>query len=218
MSATPEPTSTKRPGNAATFAAVRDWPGYFNAVAGTGPRETLVWALERFGTEQADEPRLAIDLGCGEGRDTVELLRRGWRVLAIDDEPDALRRIETRPDLDGRERLETQRASMESVELPKADLVNASYALPFCRPGSFERLWAQIDNAIRPGGRFSGQLFGETDDWAALDDRTHHTRDEVLELLRPFEIEVLVEEQKAPNPASAYPKRWHMFHVVARKP
>ena len=44
-----------------------------------------------FGATPADA--LAIDLGCGDGRDVVEILRRGWRVVAVDAEPEALRQL-----------------------------------------------------------------------------------------------------------------------------
>ena len=31
-------------------------------------------------------PQYAIDLGCGAGRDTIYLIKNGWKVLAIDKE------------------------------------------------------------------------------------------------------------------------------------
>ena len=31
-------------------------------------------------------PKYAIDLGCGAGRDTIYLIKNGWKVLAIDKE------------------------------------------------------------------------------------------------------------------------------------
>ncbi|MEJ1932020.1 class I SAM-dependent methyltransferase [Nostoc sp. NIES-2111] len=43
-------------------------------------------------TFPTDAPRFAVDLGCGDGRDTVELLRRGWRVLGIDGAQEAIAR------------------------------------------------------------------------------------------------------------------------------
>ena len=54
---------------------MKDWTRYYDA-AGDDPRHTMLDALVRF-----DEPGFAVDLGCGTGRDTFELLRRGWRVL-----------------------------------------------------------------------------------------------------------------------------------------
>ena len=44
-------------------------------------------ALDAFGDASLDS--LAIDLGCGDGRDVVEILRRGWNVVAVDAEPPA---------------------------------------------------------------------------------------------------------------------------------
>ena len=44
-----------------------------------------------------EEPGVAIDLGCGEGRDTVEILRQNWAVLAIDQNPDAIASLRNRP-------------------------------------------------------------------------------------------------------------------------
>nr|WP_263972540.1 hypothetical protein [Pseudanabaena yagii] len=69
----------------------RDWSAYYQAVAGRPPRDTLLKALDLFELEKSTKsPRLAIDLGCGDGRDTVELLSRGWKVLAIDGNTEAI--------------------------------------------------------------------------------------------------------------------------------
>ena len=61
---------------------------YF-AAAGDVPRDTLLRALELHEAE-GRSPGTAVDLGCGGGRDALELLRRGWRVLAVDAEPAAI--------------------------------------------------------------------------------------------------------------------------------
>jgi tellurite methyltransferase len=81
------------------------------------------------------------------------------------------------------------------MEVPDCDLVNASFALPFCEPRHFPALWSRIVAAVRPGGRIAGQFFGARDSWALLPDRTHHTREEVLQLLEGFEIEMMTEEE-----------------------
>ncbi|MBO1350843.1 MAG: class I SAM-dependent methyltransferase [Hormoscilla sp. GUM202] len=144
----------------------RDWVAYYEAVAGRPPRKTLLLALNRFDAEKLENAsRLAVDLGCGDGRDTVELRRRGWSVLGIDGEKEAISRLRSLPDIDI-SLLSTQVMGFETLELPPAlDLINASFCLPFCAREEFPGLWAKILAALRTGGRFCGYLFGDRDSW-----------------------------------------------------
>jgi SAM-dependent methyltransferase len=206
------------------------WARYYDA-AGDEPRETLLGALEGFGRDaRAAGDLFAVDLGCGGGRDTAELLRRGWRVLAIDSQTDAIERLLRRPDLDGdgNARLETHVASFEDAAWPDADLVNSSFALPFCPPEHFGALWERIVSSLRPGGRFCGQLFGDRDEWASRPPAvfkewasppamSFHTREEVEELLRAFDVERLDEIDQDGATAVGDQKHWHLFHIVAQK-
>jgi SAM-dependent methyltransferase len=185
------------------------WRRYFDA-ASDAPRDTLVDAAGRFA-----RPGLAVDLGCGTGRDTVELLRRGWKVHAIDREAEAIDRLLARDDVDG-ERLETQVARFEDASWPDCDLVVSSFALPFCPPESFDRVWRRIVDSLRPGGRFAGQLFGANDEWAGTGIAVQ-TREELAELLAPFDVERLEEVDEDGHTAVGAQKHWHLFHVVARK-
>src|SRR5262249_40433598 len=148
---------------------------------GRPPRPTLLEALARFPADPT--PRFAVDLGSGDGRDTVELLRRGWRVLAIDAEKRGLDRLVGRPDLAAPGLLETRCVRFEDAAWPPCDLVNSSFALPFCPPDRFAALWDRILRSLRPSGRFSGQLFGVNDDWAGDPGTTTLKRAEVEALL-----------------------------------
>jgi hypothetical protein len=198
------------------YSEVQDWPGYFGAVLGKPPRETLVAALDAFARESF-AGGLAIDLAAGEGRDTLELLDRGWRVVATDGHPDAFSYLWPRVPAALKPRLTTVVVSFEETCLSPCDLVNASFALPFCEPRHFSELWTRIVAAIRPGGRFAGQFFGDRDSWASLPDRTHHSQDEVVKLLEGFEIEVMRTEERDDEPDVRNPKHWHLFHLVAKK-
>ncbi len=189
----------------------RKWSDYYQAVEGRPPRETLLMALEKF-----EEPQFAVDLGCGDGRDAVELLKRGWRVLGIDGEAEAIARLQSRPNID-LNRLETRVMRFENLVLPTVDLVNASFCLPFCPPEHFSELWNKIVAALRVGGRFCGQLFGDRDSWAKYPNMSHHTRSQVEELLQPFTVEVLQEEEHPGTTALGEQKYWHNFHIVACK-
>lgn len=196
----------------------RDWAAYYSAVVGRPPRDTLLAALGRFEAEEsAASSRLAVDLGCGEGRDTVELLRRGWRVLGIDGEPEAIARLLSRPEINST-RLETQVVRFEQMNLPETvDLINASFSLPFCPPEHFPSLWEKIVLSLRSGGRFCGQLFGDRDSWAIYTSMNHHTREQLDLLLQPFEVEMLEEEEHPGKTALGEDKHWHLFQIVARK-
>jgi SAM-dependent methyltransferase len=219
---TEQPHSDPAPGAAParraafSFGFDRDWAGYFGAVAGQPARETLIEAVGRFAREGA-APGHAVDLGCGEGSDTAELLRCGWSVTAIDGHPEGLRLLAQRTDLVGPERLTLIEAQLEDVQIPEAELVSSSFTLPFCRPERFEALWGRICAAVVGGGRFCGQLFGPRDTWAGLPDRTHHTRQQVDALLSSFHVESLREDESDAEDGAGVRKHWHVFHIVARK-
>ncbi len=204
------------PRRAQDFAEVRDWPGYFSAVLGKPARETLIAALEAFEGDRK-KPGLAVDLGAGEGRDTLELLKRGWRVVAIDGDPQAFGHLWPRVPEADRPRLTTEEALFGDVRIPACDLLNASFALPFCEPRDFSGLWGKVVAAIKTGGRFAGQLFGDRDSWAKLPDRSHHSREEVERMFQSFDFEMMKVEEKDESPDVRNPKHWHVFHIVARK-
>ena len=196
----------------------RRWTDYYQAVAGRPPRATLLMAIERFSLEPSSNARgTAVDLGCGDGRDTVELLRHNWRVIAVDGEPDAIERLRRRSDIN-RTYLETRVQRFEELTLPPdVDLINASFCLPFCPPDSFTGLWEEIVTALRSGGRFCGHLFGDRDSWATYCDINYHTRSQVELLLDPFQIELLDEENHPGKTALGEEKHWHLYNIVARK-
>ncbi|HZT52204.1 MAG TPA: methyltransferase domain-containing protein, partial [Stellaceae bacterium] len=162
---------------------------FYDATAARPPRRTLLAALERFAA-----PGFAVDLGCGDGRDAIELLRRRWRVLAIDAEAEAIARLAARADLPPDAALETRIARFETEPWPRCDLVNASFALPLCAPEQFPALWQRIVGSLRAGGRFAGQLYGERDGWAGNPGITHLGRDAALALLAGLDIELFEEE------------------------
>jgi len=196
------------------------WTDYYQAVEGRPPRQTLLTALTHFSAESAVTPRFAVDLGCGDGRDTIELLRQGWRVLGIDGEEQAIARLLSRSDLnaDFLKNLETRVDRFEGLTLPEnVDLINASFCLQFCPPAHFSTFWQKIVAALREGGRFCGHLIGDRDSWAAYPHMNHHSREQVIALLAPFEIEWLEEEEHPGKTALGVEKHWHLFHIVARK-
>jgi SAM-dependent methyltransferase len=190
----------------------RDWQNYYDAVANRPPRKTVLSALAAF-----EKPGFAVDLGCGSGRDTVEILRQNWTVLAIDQEPEAITRLRDRVHSPSQQ-LTTQIARFEVVQLPKPlDLINASFSLPLCHPAAFERVWYQILDSLAVGGRFCGHLFGDRDSWRDNPLINFHSRAQVETLLTPYTIELLEEEEHWGQTPLGEDRYWHIFHIVARK-
>lgn len=188
------------------------WTEYHRNTAGRPPRPTLLFALDRFAA-----PGFAVDLGCGEGRDTIALLRGGWSVLAIDAGPSPIAGLTARVDLPAGAQLETRVARFEDAVWPAADLVNASFALFFCAPGAFPPLWQKVVASLKPGGRFAGQLLGDRDSWAGRRHAVVHDDAAVAALLAGLTVEMHeIEETNSVTPRGEA-KHWHLHHLVLRK-
>jgi SAM-dependent methyltransferase len=181
---------------------------YLDATRGRPPRDTLLAALDLFAA-----PGLAVDLGCGAGRDALPLLQRGWRVIGIDGNPEAIRRLNEAAGDDAN--LETRIEDFTEATWPACELVNSSFALPFCPPEKFPALWRRIVASLKPGGAFAGQLFGPHDGFAGPQVTTH-TRTQVEGLLAGLQIVRCDEVEEDGHTATGRAKHWHMFHIVAR--
>jgi trans-aconitate methyltransferase len=190
-----------------------NWDDYYKKIQGRAPRQLLLDALAKF---PADATFHAIDLGCGDGTETAFLLSHRWNVLAVDGEPAAIKRLLDKVPSEVQVHLQTQVAKFEEVVLPQADLIHASYSIPFCHPDHFPALWGKIINALKPGGRFAGQFFGVHDSWADNKEMTFHTEAQVRDMLAGLETEYFHEED-ADGQAASGPKHWHVFTVITRK-
>ena len=191
------------------------WGAYYEKLRERPPRRTLITALDRFGPSATGS--LAVDLGCGDGRDVIEMLRRGWRVVAVDGEPEALKQLLARPMPPGHDLTPIQ-ARFEEVPLPIGlSLVNSSFAMPLCEPAAFHQLWERIREALPDGGRFSGQWYGPRDSWSGRPGMTFVSRDEAMTMLAGLELEMFEEEEADGVTPRGNAKHWHIFHIVARR-
>jgi SAM-dependent methyltransferase len=116
----------------------------------------LLWTAEpnRFLVECVSglDPGEALDLACGEGRNSVWLAEQGWRVTAVDWSRVALdkgRHLAS----DRRVVVDFVEADLDSWSAPEAsaDLVAVVYLqVP---AADRERVWRMAAEAVRPGGR-----------------------------------------------------------------
>jgi tellurite methyltransferase len=194
------------------------WSAYYRGTSKRPPRDIVSQVLTNIEYEGDASPgRRAIDLGFGAGTDTLELLRRGWTVVAVDREADAARFLVRRVPARWRARLTTVIAPMEEIDLPPADLVYAGFSLPFCPRDRFPGLWSTIRRAVCPHGHFAGQFFGNRDEWRNNRQLTFHDRRQVAGLARGWKVELLRETDEHGRSFEG-PKKWHFFDVILEKP
>ncbi len=194
------------------------WEDYYRAIEGRPVRPLFLDALAFLPSPLGDDrARVAVDLGCGDGREALALLAQGWTVLAVDGAPEAIARLRASVAPEHGARLTTVVGRLHEVELPDADFVYAGLSLPFCAPAEFADVWRAVRQALRSGGAFAGHFFGPHDSWASTPDMTFHKREELDELFTGFDVQLL-REQDEDGPAVSGPKHWHVFHAIVTKP
>jgi tellurite methyltransferase len=192
------------------------WQKYSAVTQESPARPRLLAALDSF---FANRPGHALDLGCGGGRDTKELLRRGWMVDALDSNESALaltKKLQT-PD----NRLNIIHTTFdESVLIENQyDLVNASVSLPFCHPAQLPILWQKIVSSIKSGGFVTCDFFGVNDEWNSGRGETMSflPRQGIENLFLGFKIHTFGEKEMDAPTALGVHKHWHLFDCTAQK-
>lgn len=188
------------------------WKEYYEKMT-LEPRAAVVRALDYFEKTPANDKK-AIDLGCGNGRDTITLLKNGWDVIAVDSEPLAIEYIKKSLEPEMESRLSFQCESFENVTWQDVSMINASFSLAFCPKESFENVWSNIRKSVVKGGLFSGNFFGQKDEWNEL---RQVTKEELRTMLNGFELKFFSEEETDKESATGPVKHWHVFEVTALK-
>lgn len=100
----------------------------------------------------------AIELGCGTGAHSDVLLKKGWRVLAIDILPEMVEH--TRKIFANNQNFSVVQADIAQYPLAKnsVDLIVAVDVLTELQPGELLPLISKIYDALVPGGIFLGSL------------------------------------------------------------
>ena len=193
------------------------WARYYAVTAERPAWPTVRHAIESFAAEGLSAPRSAVDLGCGAGRDTRELLRAGWRVLASDREDAAIAAVEAATEPLLRSALDVRVADLATFDVPPCHLVNASLSLPFLPPDAFWGTWQRVLAALPVGGRFAAMLFGDRDGSAPDPSMTCPPPAEIRERLGSFEIEYWVDLEEDTSTALGEPHHFHRVELVARR-
>jgi SAM-dependent methyltransferase len=193
-----------------------DWAAYYRYTLGREPRPLFVRGMAAVDVARL-VPGTAVDVGFGDGTETLHLLEAGWRVTAIDSAPAAVEVLEPRVPPGARHRLTTLVAPADEADLPPFDLLYSAYVLSYLPPDAFGRLWANARDRLRPGGFVVVNIFGDRHEWANEPDCTYLPRARVEALLEGLEIVDLVETEEDGS-SFVGPVHWHVFDIVARRP
>ena len=117
-------------------------------------RDEVDFVVEKLGLEQGAR---VLDVGCGHGRHTLELARRGFRVTGIDLSPRSLELARAAADREG---LEVELVRLDAREIVYEAEFDAAVNLFTSVVGYFDderddlRVLDAVARALRPGGSF----------------------------------------------------------------
>lgn len=160
----------------------------------------------------------ALDLGAGALRDSKLLLAGGFKeVVAVD----ASKELSAMAEGVGDQRLTAVTTRFEEYQFPPEyfDLVSSQFALPFCDPEEFAKVFESLLASLVPGGVFTGQLFGDRDRWAGESHKakTFLTREQAEQVLAGLDVRKFNEVERDSLTADQTPKHWHYFEIIAIK-
>ena len=192
------------------------WEAYYRHTAGREPRPLFqrgIAAVDAAGVL----PGQAVEIGFGDGTETLELLGRGWHVTAIDPTPEAAAGLLAKVPAVEAARLSIVTAAAQDAEIPPFGILYAGYALSFIPPDAFGSLWQRVRASLRPGGWLIFNIFGVKDTWASDPLMTFLDRPGAEALVAGLEV-VAFDEEDDDGDSFVGPKHWHLFDVVARAP
>ena len=192
-----------------------DWTSFHQGSLGRPPREFLRRTLGFFTIEER-APGVAVDLACGSGADTLELLRRGWEVHAVDSSESGLLLLQQHVPEDHRNRLHLHANRFEEFAFPACDLIWASHGYPFCERAQWPTFWSGALRALRVGGRIAGDFFGDQHAFAPEPDVMVLTEAQARDALSSLRIEAF-DIEDGYRPSGGQITRWHAFSFSASK-
>lgn len=187
---------------------------YYNrSLERTGLRPIFEEALRSLGAA----PTTAMDLGCGVSNETVELVKLGSLVYAIDMHSSALEILKSRVEgLSGT--LKAQAIRFEDIEVwPNVDFFYSALAIPFCKENSFAEVVKNSLKTVNSGGIYAAIFLGSEDEWVCSRKVTGITLEDLKSYFNDFDILKATEKQFKGATASGDEKNWHLIDIIARR-
>ncbi|MDD4902397.1 MAG: NUDIX domain-containing protein [Patescibacteria group bacterium] len=166
-----------------------------------------------------------LDLGCGQGRDALFMLQKGFKVTAIDNSEEGIKKmreaIAAKKLSLSRIRLFCQNIATFKIEPNKYSTINAYNSLHFLAKPDALRSLVQIKQAVKNGGYAIISCFFIKKPLAKKIDNKHCfiAAGELMKIFSDFEI-ILYEEKTTDNKGHAgcpEPHRHNVVKMIAQK-
>lgn len=194
---------------------MEEWNEYYKNTLSESPSKILAKYFELGLDSNHKSNKLAIDLGCGAGNDTIYLLKKNYKVIAVDKEVSVINLIKSR--ISDTSKLDFIIESFENIKLNKVDLITSNLSICFCKPQYFNRLCDEITNNILEEGYFVGNFLGKEDDWSMDSNKTFIDKEQLDIIFKDFKIVFFKEEKFYKKTVKGKMKFWHIYQIIARK-
>lgn len=160
---------------------------------------------------------VAIDIGCGEGYDSIYLIKNNWNVIAVDLFVEVIKKSAEKLDANLKDNLTIKRHEFENLDIPKVDLILANYSISYCKKEKFNLLINKIIESIKLNGRFAGIIYGEDDYRKDFEYMSFMTKGQFYKVFgEKFEIEIFRESKE--KDIIKYNERInHTYEFIIRK-
>ena len=192
---------------------MQNWKQYYDKTKKEYPRNNVKFLIDSLNLKSTN----AIDLGCGQGNDTVYLINNDFKVLGIDKE-NVEEIIRERLSQDKQKYFQFKKQKLEDLKIPNTDLIIANFSLSFCKKEYFKLMWQKIVESININGYFVGTIFGINDSWnKKYRDMSFFDKEDVKRLFNKFKIIVFEEIENDKPTALGEDKHWHFYNIIAQK-
>lgn len=207
-----------------------DWATYYRRLHGRAVRPLLTRGLTEFdrlhpGSASDGPVGTAVDIGFGDGTETMALAQRGWRVHAVDPEPTAAQWLHSRMQAElspaQRQNITYETATLNNATLPRVDLVVGCASLPFIPPATFSEAWEVLLSRMNPSAVMAAHFFGVNDSWAsgpgAVAGMSFHTEDQIRAMTQGLTVHQMTSHEYDGHSGRG-PKHWHIIDLIVSRP
>lgn len=188
------------------------WTDYYKVHKDRKPSKLLVKSLGFVKNKES-----ALELGAGTPVDAIFLSENGFKVTAVDKEPESENFFKEVSNVN----INFILSDFNDFSFSKEtyDIVSAQRSLPFIekKEDLFDTV-NKIKGSLKNDGVFSGQLFGINDEWNIQGKKMSFVdKNEVQKLFSDMKIVYLSECEEDSRTANGNPKHWHIFDIIAIK-